>query len=106
MSLLLNKTGYVRSEKLTKSAEGQPCTMNVAGVCSYDYATTVLAHVDTEDKGRGIKSSDIAGMYACHKCHEWYDLHKGSEEDRLFYSLRAMVRTQHIMIREGLLSVA
>lgn len=95
----------MNSQKLRQSARGEQCTMNVAGVCNHDPATVVLAHIDTEYKGMGLKSPDLCACFACSACHEWLDRHKGSEEDRLFYTLRAHFRTLKRWVDTGLLTI-
>jgi len=95
----------IKSKKLRDSARDQPCTMNVAGVCNCDSSTTVLCHIQTEMGIMGGKTDDISAAFGCSDCHLWYDQKKGSELDRLFYSMRAMIRTQLIWIELGLLIV-
>lgn len=102
----MKKTNAVRSAKLRDSARGQECTLHVAGICNYNSETTVLAHLDSEVKGMAIKSPDTFAVYACSRCHEWLDQHKGSREERSWYSLRALDRTHRVMIESGLLVVA
>ncbi len=91
----------LKSKKLRDSARGQDCTMRVAGTCYNHSSTTVLAHVNTEGGCMGGKSDDYSACFACHDCHQWLDLNLGTEEDRLFYTRRAMVRTWRIWIEEG-----
>lgn len=79
--------------KLLKSARGQLCTLQVAGVCNHNAETTVAAHLDSEFKGVALKSPDYMAVFACSECHTWLDQHQGTEEERLFYSLRALQRT-------------
>ncbi|MDB4726138.1 DUF1364 domain-containing protein [bacterium] len=95
----------IRSNKLKQSARGEDCTFNVVDVCNYSPETTVLCHIDSEDKGMGIKSHDFFGGFGCSSCHAWLDQHRGSEEDRLFYSLRALNRTWKRWIELGLVTI-
>lgn len=95
----------IRQTVLTKSAKGQDCTLNVAGVCSYDSETVVLAHIDSEFKGMAKKSPDHFAVFACAACHRWMDQHIGSEEDRLYYSLRALGRTWEYWISTGVIKL-
>ena len=92
--------------KLRKSAKGQDCTLNVVHVCNYNSETTVLCHLDGEDKGMALKSPDHFAVYGCSACHSWLDQHNGEAIDRLFYSLRALGRTHKIMIEDGTLVIA
>lgn len=93
----------VKSTKLRNSARDRDCTMQVAGVCCNHTGTTVLAHVNTEGGCMGGKSPDFSACFACRECHAWLDQNRGTEEDRLFYTRRAMVRTWRIWINEGIL---
>lgn len=95
----------IKSNKLRKSAQGQECTMCVAGVCNGNNETTVLAHINTELSGIGAKTDDISACFACSDCHTWLDQMTGSEEDRLFYTRRAMVRTWLVWVSLGLVVI-
>jgi len=94
-----------KSNKLRKSANGQDCTLNVVGVCNYNPETTVLCHINTEGSIMGGKSDDFSACFGCSSCHEWLDRNKGTEEDRLYYTRRAMVRTWRKWIDLGLIDV-
>ena len=99
------KQQAIRSKKLRDSARGQDCTFNVVGVCNYNPETSVLCHIDGEFKGIGLKNHDVSAAIGCSDCHAWLDQHRGSEEDRLFYSLRALVRTLVYWVNEGLIRI-
>ncbi len=93
-----------KQNKYTKSAKGQQCTVRISGVCNHDPDTTVFAHLN--GAGMGMKHSDIHGCYACSDCHNWLDggfaaKCMAATRDREHY--RAMVETQQIMIKEGIL---
>jgi hypothetical protein len=84
-----------------RAAKGQPCTMNVAGVCNYDVATSVLAHFRwLGDCGTGCKPNDTQAAHACSECNRWTDSptpaetrdRKQYESDRNFYAARALAR--------------
>lgn len=94
-----------KCKKLRDSARGQFCTLNVASVCNYNNETTVLAHVQVEGGIMGGKSDDISACFACSDCHAWLDQNKGSELDELFYTRRAIIRTQRAWIDLGLMVV-
>lgn len=89
------------SPKLQRSARGQECMMNVAGICNYNNETTVLAHVNVEGGAIGTKTDDFSAVFACSACHAWLDQYLGDEEERLFYTRRALVRTWRVWIDEG-----
>lgn len=93
------------SPKLQRSARGQDCTMQVAGICNYNPDTVVLAHVQVEGGKMGGKTHDISACFACADCHAWLDQYHGTEEDRLFYTRRAMVRTWGVWIDMGLIKL-
>ena len=92
-----------KNNKLRQSAKGRDCTFNVVGHCNYDSETVVLCHIDSEFKGMSMKSPDFFGGFGCSGCHAWLDQHLGTEEDRLFYSLRALCRTQKQWFDEGVI---
>ena len=95
----------VISQKLRNSAKGQDCTFKIPGVCNHDPETTVFCHIRDGGKGMGNKASDISGAFGCCACHEAIDQHRLSKEDELFYSLRAMQRTQAIWVNRGFIVV-
>lgn len=98
---LLDKYHPVRSNAIRQSAKGEACTLAIPYVCNNDPSTTVLAHLNTSTKGTGIKSSDMAAVYACSECHAWLDQNRADEQYRLYYSLRALIGTHEAMLRNG-----
>lgn len=97
-----------KQDKYTRSAKGQPCTVRIPGVCkpAPDNETTVLAHLN--GYGMGAKHSSIHGAYACSQCHTWLDggyTKYHHKKDRDLYHLEAVIRTQQIMIKEGVLKI-
>lgn len=93
------------TKKLRASARGEQCTMQVAGICNNNPETVVLAHVKTEGGKIGGKSADYSACFACYDCHAWLDQNQGSEEDRIFYTRRAMVRTWTRWFETGLIAI-
>lgn len=97
-----------RSKKITRSAEGEDCTMNTPW-CNYDASTTVFAHFNEQfaGKGLGIKAHDYAGIYMCANCHDIYDRRMQPSDDyrpdEYFYLLRAYVKTIGRLIENGVL---
>lgn len=94
------------------SANQEPCTMCVAGVCNGRADTVVLAHLRwLGDCGMGLKPLDLQAVYACSECNRWTDsptageLGPTYESDRNFYALRALVRTWLRLIAKGLVTV-
>jgi hypothetical protein len=93
-----------KSSKYTRSAKGQPCQVRVPGICNHDPETTVFAHLN--GAGFGTKYEDIFGAYACYACHNWLDGGYASldvsRNTRDLWHLQGVVRTQKIMIDEGI----
>ena len=105
--------GGSKVSKLRKSARGQQCQIRVVGICNGDPETVVLAHLN--GGGMGTKRHDIHGAYACSACHAavdgrlptvrtGYQECLGRDELRLLH-LDGIIRTQEIMLREGLIRV-
>jgi hypothetical protein len=93
---------------LRESARGEDCTLNIAGVCTYNVDTTVLAHLRFAGFGGiGKKPDDLCGVFACHRCHDTLDARAESlsREDWLFYALRGLARTHMRMAERGLIKV-
>lgn len=69
------KSSRPKMTPIRKSARGEDCTMRIVGICNQDPATTVWAHSNQsqDGKGMGIKARDVEGCYACSACHEFYD---------------------------------
>lgn len=99
----------IRSKKLRDSARGQPCTLQIAGVCNGDWSTTVLAHLPDESHGMAKKSDDVSSCYACDACHSVLDGRAkwpASElEHKDWYLRRAQTRTLRAMFHDGLISI-
>lgn len=67
-----------RGPKMTpirRSAKGEDCTLNFAGICRNNTDTTVWCHSNRliDGKGMGIKAKDEAGCYGCAQCHAFLD---------------------------------
>ena len=95
----------LKSNKLRQSARDELCTMRIVDVCNSNTETTVLAHINTEGGSMGMKTDDFSACFACSDCHAHFDGHKISQEDRWFYSRRAMVRTWRRWVDTGLISI-
>ncbi len=90
--------------KYTKSAEGQNCTVRIPGVCNFNTETTVFAHLN--GAGMARKHSDIHGAYCCSDCHDVLDGRRKTEyliSDLRLMHLESVIRTQEIMIKNGVL---
>jgi len=99
------KSKRFKSKKLTDASRGAECTMNVCGVCNYNNETTVAAHINTDGGKMGGKTHDYLVADCCSSCHYWLDNYDGTEEDRLFYTRRALGRTLERRFNEGLIKV-
>ena len=97
------------ASKYTRSAKGQECQVRMPGVCNFNPETTVLAHLN--GAGMGMKHVDIHGAYCCSDCHRVLDGHAyaghmGFDIDELkLMHHQGVIRTQQIMIREGVLKL-
>lgn len=98
----------MKSKALRASAEGQDCTFNIPGVCSYDPDTVVLCHLPFEGGIVGGKAPDLSAAYGCAGCHDVIDRRVRdciTEEDREFYMRRGILRTHLIMHGLGLIKI-
>lgn len=98
-----------KQDKYTRSAKGKPCQVRIPGVCkpAPENETTIPAHIN--GGGMGMKQSNIHIAYCCSACHDWLDrgwVHDKRSEiraDRDLLHLEAVIRTQIIMIEDGIL---
>jgi len=93
---------------MTESAKGKVCQLRLEG-CIPGTDTTVFAHLN--GGGMGLKNKVNGfhfGFYSCYSCHLIYD---GAKEVNPPYerewlelqALRAVISTQRIMAREGII---
>ena len=61
--------------RITDSANGERCTIQLPNVCNGDSRTTVWCHSNRlrHGKGHGKKTPDIFGAYGCSACHDVID---------------------------------
>ena len=93
--------------KIRKSARGQECQVRLPGVCNFNPETTVLAHIG--GAGIGRKASDLHGAYCCSACHDVLDGRVKSHYlpiDLELAHYEGMVRTQEMLIEQGLIKIA
>lgn len=94
----------MKQNKFTRSARGEECTVRLPECCNWNPETTVLAHINCEDKGMGKKSPDWWSCYACSDCHDSIDKRRNFvAPDR--YILDAIYRTHKRMIEKGLIKI-
>ena len=91
--------------KYTKSAKGKPCQMRLEG-CMPDNETVVFAHLN--GGGMGVKALPIHGAYLCLNCHDIYDGRKQPDppiekKDLELDMLRAVINTQRLMVKTGII---
>jgi hypothetical protein len=102
----------IRSNKVLRSARGQPCSARFPSICNGNPETTVWAHLNghTFGKGMGIKAHDVLGFHACADCHAYYDVGHGTKpvlttEELLACVLDAVCATYVRLIRMGVVVV-
>ena len=97
-----------KQDKYTKSARGKPCQIRIPGYCkpAADNETTVPCHLN--GAGLGIKHSSIHLAYGCNACHDVID-HRvrtnWTDEQIAVWFYDGVIRTQIIMIEEGILKL-
>jgi hypothetical protein len=107
----------VRSDALMQSAEGQPCSLRIAGFvgmsCSGN-ATVVGCHLPVVGRGVGTKATDLAVAYGCQTCHDLLDGRNQNARAIImerypaaFFErlLNALVETQARMVGAGIIEV-
>lgn len=100
-----------KNDKLTLGARGQPCEINVVGVCvdpfRLGHDTVVACHFSWREgeKGTGCKVNNLGSMHGCAPCHAAVDGYKLSEADRYYYAGRAIQRTTIRREALGLITV-
>ncbi len=90
--------------KLRKAARGRECQIRIGTVCNGNPETTVLCHLP--GGGMGMKRHDLLGAWGCSSCHSVVDGAVKSNytpEQRLLFLLDGMIRTQEILLKEGLI---
>lgn len=95
----------IRSRPYLDGSRGQPCTLQITGVCTGDVETTVAAHIRDETTGAGQKADDISCADSCWACHRVFDGHGPAPltgEEWLFYALRGLQRTFRNRVLRGL----
>lgn len=90
--------------KIRESARGQECQVRIGDYCNRNPETTVLAHIG--GGGMGAKSHDIHGAYCCSSCHDILDGRMPTShrpDDLKLWHLEAVIRTQLMMLNDGLI---
>ena len=106
---MIEKRQPVRSQKLRRSARGQPCVLRIPGRCNGDPDTTVLAHAPLGGRGMARKASDVHAVFACSGCHAVLDGHIKADdvplEELWECVIRGIAETQQTWWEQGLLTV-
>ena len=91
---------------MCKAAEGQPCMVK-SPVCNSRTATTVLAHENSSDGGKGmsIKSHDHHSIFACSACHDYYDKGPASRGEKVMIYAQSQLRHGNYCWRTGIFRV-
>lgn len=102
-----NTSKRLDEPKLRKAIKGIQCTLNTP-VCNYDSSTVVGCHINTEGGKMGGKSDDTSMVAGCSNCHSAIDGRDGvqlTNEERLFYTRRALTRTYRLLFDAGVIKV-
>lgn len=94
--------------KITKSARGEDCSLQIFPYCSQNPEETILAHINSESKGIGKKSEDWYAVFSCAICHDIIDKRRYtdlSEKEIQKCILRGLHRTWIRWIETGLIKV-
>lgn len=83
-----------RDPALLEMANGRPCLLMVPAVCNHRTDTTVAAHSNHQEHGKGMgrKADDCYVVDACSACHYWLDFGKApaAQRDRAFMNGHAL----------------
>jgi hypothetical protein len=82
-------------KSLRTIAAGKECYLRLPGVCNYDPASTVLAHIRRGNTaGGGMKPADINAVPCCSACHDAFDGRTRTSYSR--YELDAEMLRAHV----------
>ena len=98
----------MKQTKITKSAKGEDCSLQIFPYCSQNPEETILAHINSASKGIGKKSEDWFGVFSCSVCHDIIDKRRYTElteEEIQKCILRGLHRTWIRWIEVGLVKV-
>ena len=106
---MLQKTTPIHSDKIRDAARDQPCTLQIVGVCSGDWSTTVLAHLPDESHGVARKSDDLSACFACDACHSVIDGRAKwppmELEHKDWYFRRGQIRTWRVLFEQDVFRI-
>ncbi len=101
--------GAEMTDKITKSARGQNCTVRLLGVCNHNPETVVLAHINGVRFGHGVGIKTQLGAYACSACHDLVDMRTKlppgmTWRDVKFAHYEGVMETFALLLKSGILS--
>lgn len=105
------KQTRIESRAIRRAARGERCTLQIAGVCSMDPTTTVLAHLPDESHGISRKADDLSACFACSACHDVIDGRSPwPQTERMpgvvdWYLRRAQTRTLRRLVESGIVTI-
>ena len=91
---------------ITKSARGEECQIRIPGHCNFNPDTVVFCHFG--GGGMAYKANDIHGAYGCSTCRDIIDKRKYTNipnDTLLIWFYEAIIRTQAILIKKGLIKL-
>lgn len=98
----------IRSRAYLDGSRGQPCKLNIVGVCTGDAETTIAAHIRDETFGGAQKADDTSIVDSCFACHDAFDARGRapmSEVEWLRYALRGLQRTIRDRVQRGIAKI-
>lgn len=105
----VQKDDATHHSAIRQAAQGELCTVQIAGICRHNTETTVLAHLPHEGGIMGGKVDDLSSCFACDSCHDVLDGRRawpGDEgQHRDFYMRRAMIRTWRRLVEKGVIRI-
>lgn len=98
----------VRIPELLAIARGKKCQIRIPGICNGNPETTVAAHSNWYENGKGgaLRAHDCFAAWACSACHFEIDQGKLLDyEEKKIYWQRGFERTLVAMFEQGILEV-
>ena len=97
--------------RITESARGERCMIQIPEVCRQRIETVVFCHSNEEihGKGVGLRTFDVFGTYGCQDCHDVYDRRRAppagmSMTDVREYFRNGNARTVRALIEKGFIT--
>lgn len=102
----------IRSPAYRDASRGQRCTFQIPDVCTGGGEDTVFCHLRDDHTGGAQKASDLSGADGCFACHNVMDRRAKmpdglyiKDEDWTFFAFRALQRTMHRRVEQGVLII-